>query len=234
MKQAAVVQARKRPRERKTVRKVLLFCGILSSLVYIGADILAASRWKEYSYTDQMVSELMAIDAPTRPLLVELFSVHNALAIAFGIGVWLSAGQKRSLRITGGLLVAYGIVGQLALLFAPMHLRGTEALAKGSLTDTMHIVATMVLSVLTVLYMGFGSTARGKAFRLYSIATILILMVFGVLTGMQGSRVGAGLPTPWFGITERVDIYSSMLWMLVLGVVLLQAEREREAIPVLI
>jgi len=202
------------------VKKSLLVCGIISSLLYVGTDIFAAMSWEGYSYTSQAVSELMAIGAPTRPLLVALFSVYNPLVIAFGIGVWLSADSKRSLRVAGILLVAYGVIGQVGLLFAPMHLRGAE----GSVTDVMHIIVTSVIVLLTLLFIGFGSSARGKWFRLYSILTIVALLVFGALAGMQGNRIAAGLPTPWLGVMERVNIYSSMLWVLVLAFVLLRAQ----------
>ena len=45
----------------RTVRKVLLVCGILASLLYVGSDILAALRYEGYSYTAHSVSELRAI-----------------------------------------------------------------------------------------------------------------------------------------------------------------------------
>jgi len=48
------------------LRKALLICGILSSPLYIGTEILAGMLWKGYSFTDQAVSELSAMDAPTR------------------------------------------------------------------------------------------------------------------------------------------------------------------------
>jgi hypothetical protein len=202
------------------VKKSLLICGIVSSLLYVGADIFSAMSWEGYSYTSQAVSELMAIGAPTRPLLIALFSVYNALVIAFGIGVWLSAGLKRSLRVTGILLVTYGVIGQVGLLFAPMHLRG----AQETLTDTMHIIVTGVIVLLTLLFIGFGFGARGKWFRTYSILTIVALLVFGALASLQGPRLAAGLPTPWMGVMERMNIYLSMLWVLVLAVVLLRAQ----------
>jgi len=203
------------------VRKVLLVCGILSSLLYVGTDILAAMRYEAYSYTSQMISELMAIGAPTRPFMVAPMSVYNVLVIAFGIGVWGAAGRKRRLRFTGILLVAYGAVSAVGL-FSPMHLRGAEL----SATDTMHIIVTSVIVLLTLLYIGFGAGAVGKWFRLYSIGTILALIVFGTWAGLQGPRVAAGLPTPWMGAMERVNVYSSMLWVLVLAVVLLRAKKE--------
>jgi hypothetical protein len=92
------------------VRKVLLICGFLASLLYVGTDILAAMRYEGYSYTAQAVSELSAIGAPTRPLVVPLFTMHSVLQIAFGLGVWMSARRKRSLRFTAGLLVGVGLI----------------------------------------------------------------------------------------------------------------------------
>jgi hypothetical protein len=45
-------------------RTVLLGCGILSSLLYVGANVRGARRWREYSVASQTVSELSAIGAP--------------------------------------------------------------------------------------------------------------------------------------------------------------------------
>jgi len=149
------------------VTKVLLVCGILASLLYIGTDIIAAMRWEGYSYASQAISSLMAIGSPTRPLLVASFSVYSALVIAFGMGVWLSADMKRSLRVAGILLIAYRVVGQAGLLFTPMHLREAER----TLSDAMHIIVTGVIVVLTLLLIGFGASADGKWFRIYSVGT---------------------------------------------------------------
>ena len=89
-------------------------------------------------------------------------------------------------------------------------------------------LVTIVLVLLILLFIGFGATAEGKWFQLYSIGTILTLLVFGALAGIQGPRIAANLPTPWLGITERINVYSAMLWVLVLAVVLLR-ERKSEA-----
>jgi amino acid transporter len=134
------------------------------------------------------------------------------------LAFWWSAGRKRGLRTTGILLVAYGIASHVGSYF-PMHQRG----ATGSLTDTMHIVLTIALVLLIFLFIAFGANAAGRWFRFYSIGTIVTLLVFGALAGMQGPRIAANLPTPYLGITERVNVYSAMLWVLVLGVVLLRS-----------
>jgi hypothetical protein len=201
------------------IRKFLLVCGILAPLLYIGADILAATRFDGYSYSSQTISELMAIGAPTRPLLIALFLPWNVLVAAFGIGVWLSARGRRAVRVAGTLLLVYSGVSLTGLLFSPMHLRGSA----GSATDVMHILITVAIVLLTVLYIAFGAAGDGKWFSLYSVGTIVTMVVFGGLAGMQGPRLAANLPTPLIGVWERVSVYSSMVWMIVLAVVLLRA-----------
>lgn len=218
MASRTIVQATDELQALKMLRRVLLACGILSSLLYVGSDIIAAMQWEGYSYTAQTVSELRAIGAPTRPLLVPLLVTYSVLEIAFGIGVLGSAGRKSALRITGVLLIGLGAV-DLTAPFFPMHLRGTE----GSLTDMMHVILTSVTVLLILLIIGFGATADGKWFRLYSFVTILILIVSGAWAFLDAPRVSANLPTPWVGVRERINIYGYMLWMLVLAIVLLRA-----------
>jgi Protein of unknown function (DUF998) len=198
-------------------RKVLLVCGMLASLLYVSTDILAAMRYEGYSYTARAVSELSAIGAPTRPLVVPLFLTHSVLQVAFGLGVWMSASRKRGLRFTAGLLVGVGLI-DLVGPFVPMHMRGAEL----TLTDTMHIIVASVTVLLVLLAIGFGATANGKWFRLYSIGTIAVLVVGGALAFLDASRVAANLPTPWLGVTERINIYGYMLWMAVLALALLR------------
>jgi len=200
-------------------RRALLVCGMVSSLLYIATDVLGAVRWDGYSYTSQSISELMAIGAPSRPLVVPLLLTYDFLVIAFALGVWGSAGRKRALRVVAGLLVGYGVVG-LAGPFAPMHQRGV----KGTLTDTLHITITIVLVFFILLAIGFGTNAFGRRFRLYSVGTILILVGFGALTGLDGPRLAANLPTPWMGVYERINVFGFLLWVAVLAVGLLRAE----------
>jgi hypothetical protein len=203
------------------VRKVLLACGILSALLYVVTDIVAAMRWEGYGYASQTVSELIAIDAPTRPLVVPLFIAYSLLVYAFAVGVWQSAGRKRALRFAAVGMAGKEVLGLVVTLFFPIHLRGIE----GTLSDIMHGILTGV-GVLLFMFpaMAFGATAFGKRFRLYSIGTILIFLPFGILAGVDGPRVAANLPTPWMGVWERINIFGYMLWVLVLAISLLRAQ----------
>jgi len=199
-------------------RRASLACGVVSSLLYvISIDVIAALRYPDYhGYTSQMVSELMAVGAPTRTLLVWLFVPYNLLVLAFAVGVLASVKGKRATRLAATALVAYGVVSTAGLLLTPMDLRGTV----DSSRDTLHIAATFVMSIFIVASIAFGAFGRGTRFRLYSFATIATVCVFGALAGyLAGPMPG---PTPWLGLAERVNIYATMLWISVFAVSLLR------------
>lgn len=200
------------------LHKVLLVCGIISSLIYIGTDLIAAKMWEGYSAASQMVSEFIAINAPTRPLVVVLFLIYSLLIFAFGSGVWMSAGEKRALRLTAVGLIGKEVLGVVVTMFFPIHLRGIE----GTLTDTMHGVLTMAGNLFMLLALLSAATAFGKGFGLYSIATAVLLIVFGYLTGTYIPNIAANLPTPLMGVYERINIFAYMLWVVILTVVLLR------------
>jgi pimeloyl-ACP methyl ester carboxylesterase len=79
-----------------------------------------------------------------------------------------------------------------------------------------------VTNILFMLAIGFGAAAFGKRFRFYSIATMLILIAFGALAGMDAPHLQANLPTPWIGVWERINIFVYMLWQAVLATTLLR------------
>lgn len=218
-------------RAREMRRKVLLAAGIGASICYTIALLVGSMRWEGYSSLDQTVSELFAIDAPSRPVVVWLLFTHGLLALAFGIGVLLSAGRSRALHVAGWLLIAVGVVDQAGPFF-PMHMREVIAAGGATFSDTMHISLTMVLSLLFLLAMGFAAAALGRWFRIYSVATILTLIVFGALASMHAGALAANDPTPWQGLFERVNIGAYLLWMAVLAVVLLRGRPDAPRVSV--
>lgn len=204
-------------------RRLLLFCGVAASLLYIAMNIFIPPLYEGYNWVTQIVSELSAVDAPTRPLWFVLGIVYTFLIAAFGWGVFKSAGQKRSLRIVGVLLIISGLMG---LTWSPMHQREVLAAGGGTFTDTWHIVMSAITVMLMFLSIGFGAAAFGKGFRFYSIVTILVFIVFGILTFVEAPNVDKNLPTPYIGLWERINIAAFMVWMLVFSIMLLRLEKK--------
>lgn len=198
-------------------RKTLLACGVASSLLY--AAMIWGIRYEGYSLISQVPSELTALGAPTQRLWALLGPIYTLLVVAFGCGIWGSAARNRAVRIVGGLILAYASLG-LLWPFAPMHQREVLAAGGGTLSDTIHVALGGVTVFLMFLAIGFGATAFGKRFRVYSIASIVVLLAFGGLTFLEAPRLQTNLPTPWIGLWERINISVFLLWVVVLATML--------------
>jgi hypothetical protein len=212
-----------RPAVSGTLQKTLFVSGLLSSLMYVAFDLVAASRYPGYSLVNQAISELSAIDAPaaSTSLWKWLGPVYGILFMAFTIGVLRSGRGNRALRTSGWIMLAFIGWGMLWPFF-PMHQRGTETTA----SDLGHLILGGGSNVLILGFIGFGAFALGKRFRNWSLATIAVFFLTAIGTFTYVNEIGAGDPTPWLGIIERVMIYAYLLWVAVLAMALLLRDRE--------
>jgi hypothetical protein len=203
-------------------RRFLLLCGALSSIVYVAIDVLAAIFHGDYhSFTSQAISELMASGAPTERLVDPIFLfVYGPLLIAFGVGVWRSPGPRRLMHVTGGLMIGSAVLGFTGPTLFEMNVRQSGGDPRA---DLLHIAVTGALSLIILLFIGSGAFIRGRWFRIYSFATIAIMLVFGALTGLASRPMATGGPTPWMGVYERTLLGAYLLWVAVLGLSLLRA-----------
>ena len=203
-------------------RRTLLVCGILAAVLYVSMTLFVGLLWPCYSVASQTISELSAIDAPTRPLWMRLGVVYTLLMIAFGWIVWKSAPPSRALRVVGALLMTQAA---FAFFWPPMHQRAALAADGRTLTDTLHIAWTIATGLFFMSALGFGAAALGKGFRVYSIVTMAIVFVCGAWTGTYASRIEANLPTPWAGVWERANSTAFMVWIGVLAIALLRRSK---------
>jgi uncharacterized protein YndB with AHSA1/START domain len=213
----------------ETWPKALLVCGMVSSLLY--AAMIWTIRYEGYNPISQVPSELTAIGAPTQALWERLGWIYTVLVAAFGFGLWKSADRNHAVRVVGGLILAYASLG-LLWPFAAMHQREVLAAGGGTWSDTAHVVLGGVTVFLMFLAIGFGATAFGKRFRLYSMASIVVLLAFGALTFLEAPRLEANLPTPWIGLWERINICIFLLWIVVLATMLWRTGTARGEIAV--
>ncbi len=111
-----------------------------------------------------------------------------------------------------------GVLSLWAVPFASMHVREAEE----SLTDTLHLVGGAIVGPLLLVVIGFGASVFGKRYRLYSIATILVVLAFAAWMGMDGAAITDNRATPWVGVKERIWVYAYQLWLVVFAIALLR------------
>lgn len=208
-------------------QKALLYCGILSSVLYFAINIIVPLQWEGYSLASRVPSELSAIGAPTSKLWAVLATPYTFLILAFGWGVLKAASDNQKLRIVGKLIIAYGALGFL-WPFAPMHMRETLAAGGDSFSDTLHIALGAVTNIIYLLALGFAATAFGKRFRLYSILTFILVLVFGVLTFKEAPGIARNEPTPLIGVWERINIGLFLVWIVALAITLLRKQKSKD------
>jgi len=209
---------------------VLLGCGVAYAVSYFVAnDVVAAASYHGYRRWDQAVSELSAKGADPRPFLVAMLPVWTGLMIAFGVGIWRSARNRRGLTVTGGLMVAHGIVA-IGWLWFPMTARADMVANGTGSNDTGHLVLSGLTGLFVVAELVSAAVAFGWWFRIYSIVTVVVILVCGVLTSALSPNLQDGKPTPWMGLYERISIGGWLVWMTVLAVVLLN-ELRHEPFP---
>jgi hypothetical protein len=214
---------------KETILKALLICGILSSLLYFAINIIVPMQYPGYNSASQVPSELSAIGAPTRILWLVLATPYTLLMLAFAWGIWKIAGENRRLRIAGVFMLAYGALGFL-WPFASMHQREVLATGGATFSDTMHIALGAVTEIFYLLALAFAAGALGRRFRIYSISTFIILLVFGILTFLEAPGVSTNQPTPLIGVWERINIGIFLLWVVVLAITLLRTQKLPDSI----
>jgi hypothetical protein len=211
----------------QSIKKLLLVCGVLSSVFYVAMNVFIPLLYPGYRSAEHTVSELSALGAPTRTLWITLGYLYTIFILAFGWGILQTPAGNRALRVTGMLVLVYAVVN-IFWPFAPMHQREILAAGGGTLTDTLHLTLAGVTVLVMVAAMGFGAVALGKRFRIYTIVSVLVLLVFGILTSMDAPKVEANLPTPYAGVWERINIGVFLLWVVVLARILMRkVEKKR-------
>lgn len=213
---------------RERLRKALLASGMVAFVLYVIIDALCSLLYDGYSYRDQTISELSAIGAETRALFLAVGYWYGPLTLACAIGIWMSAGKSRSLRILALLVVAMACVSMFAWPFAPMHQREVLAAGGGTASDTAHLTLGAVNSLLFLSAMCVGIVAfRGKL-RLFTIGALVVITIAGAFTFALSPGVAEDASTTGLGMAERIAVLGSMFWIGVVGICLMRIETTAE------
>jgi uncharacterized protein DUF998 len=218
MKETSVGELKSRAWRSRTTTKVLLLAGVVAAGLYVAGDVLSGLAYntsRPYSFRDQWISELTALGSPVRLLMVAVITVHDVLLIAFGLGIWRAAGRSRSLRWVGLGLVATTALGLVIHPFFPMA-------SRWNFTETpMHGILSVVWSLGICAVVVLAAVAYRGWFRLYSIVTVLVMMAFGIASGIAIRGIEQNV-TPWAGAFERINAYVLMAWFVVLAVTVMR------------
>lgn len=187
--------------------------GLLAPICYTAAVVAGGVLTPGYSHVRDPISSLTQTGAPRIPVVAALFTAYNWLLLIFASGLWWDMGRGgRRLAVSGALaLIAVGLSGVLMYWFTQDPI-GTPATVRG----IGHFVLAGVEALGTIIGvllcgLGFRSVPGLSGLRTYSIVSAAIIFVSG----------GVGTATltfnPYFGIFERVTIFTFMIWVFLLS-----------------
>ena len=198
--------------------KLLLSCGILASLLYLGVDLWAGKLLNGYSFSAQSMGELGAAGSPTRQLVIVLTLAASTCMIVFGVGVWQTSASTILPRIVAGLIIGNAVAGLIATLFFPNRFGVRPEFATPG-------VLVMFLSVLCfVLAMVFGAVAFHGWMRVLSIAIPVAYVLLAILRFVTAASSTFGAAV-LIGTQERTMGYSFLAWVTALAIYLLISNR---------
>ncbi len=198
--------------------KLLLSCGILASLLYLGVDLWAGKLLNGYSFSAQSMGELGAAGSPTRQLVIVLTLAASTCMIIFGVGVWQTSASTILPRIVAGLVIGNAVAGLIATLFFPNRFGVRPEFGTPG-------VLVMFLSVLCfVLAMVFGAFAFHGWMRVLSIAIPVAYVLLAILRFVTAASSTFGA-TVLIGTQERTMGYSFLAWVTALAIYLLISNR---------
>lgn len=202
----------------EAIQRILLLCGVLSPLLRVATDIVAGKRWADYDFASRSISDLSAVGAPTRSLVVPLEITSLVLSILFAIGVWFLAGDNTLQRVTAVMLLGSGLFSLVGTFF-PVDL--AEGMTTAANKTNTVIIGTSVLFL--VLAMILGTAAFRGWFRIFSIALFAVFLVEDVWATWGKPFSLGGERGPLVGVQERTMLWGYLLWMAVLAAKLLLA-----------
>jgi hypothetical protein len=92
-----------------------------------------------------------------------------------------------------------------------MHQREVLAAGGATVSDTLHLVITGIGVFTFLVVIACAMSAFGRRFRIYSVATITAMLVFGTLTSLYAAEVESNQPTPGVGLYERINAHGYAL-----------------------
>lgn len=197
------------------MKKVLLICGAISPLFYIGMTFLGGALIPGYSHITNTVSELMSPGAPNKTLMDILMASSSVFMSLFGIGVLhfvKGSGQASKLGLTSAiLLIVLGILQIIVVAFFPQDPMGEKLTFPGK----MHIGLVGIqalMSILIPLFLGLWLRKTGlmPGIGTYSIVSAALTIAMGIAIMPLGSSI--------LGLTERLTILIYDLWLIVIGI----------------
>jgi hypothetical membrane protein len=187
--------------------KLIPLLGIFSVILYFLHVILGEIFYEGYSPLAQAISDLTASNSPSKNI-ARLFSLfYGICTVTFSIGFFVYYRNKinKAVTVSSFIFCIMNTISFFGYSFFPL----SEPGYADTFQDKMHMVVTVFVVLLTIVslvlfFIGFSRAKEHKSLGIISIGTLLILMAGAMLINI--------VPKEYFGLVERVNVYSIVIY----------------------
>src|SRR5215510_13174101 len=191
----------------KKLIKVFSLFGAIGVVFYFLHVILGAFFYGGYNPMAQAVSDLTASNSPSRNIALPFSTLYGVFSVIFFANFFACFKQKINKCVTAGscFFCIMTAVSFLGYTFFPL----SESGYAGTFQDIMHIAVTIAVVLFTIIALilfiiGFLKTNDKKIIGIFSICTFILLMAGSIFINV--------FPKEYFGIAERINVYSIVIY----------------------
>jgi hypothetical protein len=192
--------------------KIIGLFGLFGSIFYFLHIIFGRIFYANYDPLAQAISDLTADNSPSKNIAV-ISRIYGIFTVIFSIGFFVYFTNKinKIVNIGSCIFCIMTIISSIGYTFFPL----SESGYAGTFQDKMHILVTVFVVVFTIIsiiffIIGFLKTKQYKHIGMISLSTLLLLIIGAMLINI--------LPKEYFGIAERINVYSIIIYTSILSI----------------
>ena len=192
--------------------------GIIQLISYTAAVVFSPTAFPGYDWKSMAVSDLSAVDAPSRMLWDQLSAFYNVGSVVCATCVSIYVSEKKIstklFRLGVYLFTIMNWISNVGYKMFPLSDSGKDI---AGFQEIMHMVITAAVVLLSILSLVLLIIVGCKKKEVRGIGIWAIIALVLMFAGAIGSGV---VPKEYFGIFERFSTLSAVGFNTVLGVYL--------------
>jgi hypothetical membrane protein len=197
---------------KRTRMQTLALAGVIGTIFYFLHVILGRLNYPGYNSLAQAVSDLTALNAPSRQIAQACTTVHGFFTVTACTLFCVFYQEKVNKVFRIGIYLFATMQWISAVGYTLFSL--SESGYAGTFQDVMHMVVTalvVLLSIVSMIMIAVGC-CKSKNYKQFGIFTIVILCIMAI-----GSIATGAVPLAYFGVAERLSVYSVVIYTAVLS-----------------